>query len=483
MTVSHASRLALMSALIVAGSSVAQAGFEWRGPLTPPAPPVSARPSAAPVKPASEMDGLEPVITWDGAPTAAPVAPVEMLPAPELATPVSAPISTEAPLEGFGTDLPLAIALQQIAPAGFRVSFAPGVDPGAPVSWKGGKPWADVLADTLAPLHLAANVKDGTLVVVPEHAAERTLLAKASETMPEPQKILPQAEFKASPQVESKPAETAPVDIRRARPAKDEPAKGGPSFLDRLREWSHGVGTTNETTDAWGNVGGTDPTAPAPEPEAKPVKAITAEPVKPVMPEPAKSITAEPAKPVVAEPVKSVMAEPARGATAPQAAPVAAETLPEPANAAPIPLRREIAKVSETEFKPAAKPVIAEPVKTITAEPMKSVITEPTKPVVAEPVKPAAPTAAAWTAPEGAMLRAVLKDWAKAAGVDLYWTIDYDYKIKKPLALSGSFENALGDILAAFATATPQPFGKLHTSADGTRVLVISAYEAPAGKK
>lgn len=65
---------------------------------------------------------------------------------------------------GFGSDMPLALAVQQIAPTDYIFSFNPGVNPGTRVSWDGGnKPWDQVLADTIAPLGLKARI-DGKIV-------------------------------------------------------------------------------------------------------------------------------------------------------------------------------------------------------------------------------------------------------------------------------------------------------------------------------
>lgn len=55
---------------------------------------------------------------------------------------------------GFGHDVPLAFAVRQVVPARVRVSFGPGVDQALPVTWKGGKPWDDVLRAAVTPLGL-----------------------------------------------------------------------------------------------------------------------------------------------------------------------------------------------------------------------------------------------------------------------------------------------------------------------------------------
>ncbi|MGH1456394.1 MAG: hypothetical protein ACRBDI_06405 [Alphaproteobacteria bacterium] len=54
-------------------------------------------------------------------------------------------------IEGFGSDMPLALALSQIVPPHYAYSFGEGVNPGAIISWDGGLPWNEVLKNALEP--------------------------------------------------------------------------------------------------------------------------------------------------------------------------------------------------------------------------------------------------------------------------------------------------------------------------------------------
>jgi hypothetical protein len=58
------------------------------------------------------------------------------------------------PIEGFGDRVPLSFACRQIVPRNIEVGYGPGVDPGTPVSWKGGETWRLVLGRAIAPLGL-----------------------------------------------------------------------------------------------------------------------------------------------------------------------------------------------------------------------------------------------------------------------------------------------------------------------------------------
>ena len=60
---------------------------------------------------------------------------------PSAAPSPSAPSVAAADVVGFGTDMPLALALRQIVPADYAFSFGENVNPGYRVSWSGGKAW------------------------------------------------------------------------------------------------------------------------------------------------------------------------------------------------------------------------------------------------------------------------------------------------------------------------------------------------------
>ncbi len=66
---------------------------------------------------------------------------------------------------GFGRDLPLALALSQVVPAGFTHSFAKNVDAGKNVSWEGGKPWNEVLNDMLRPQNLTSIIQGNQVII------------------------------------------------------------------------------------------------------------------------------------------------------------------------------------------------------------------------------------------------------------------------------------------------------------------------------
>ena len=65
--------------------------------------------------------------------------------------PRKVPVAPRA--EGFGVDVPLYVAAQQIVPAdkGIRVELGDGVNPEATVVWRGGRPWPTVMREAIRP--------------------------------------------------------------------------------------------------------------------------------------------------------------------------------------------------------------------------------------------------------------------------------------------------------------------------------------------
>ncbi len=69
-------------------------------------------------------------------------------------------------IEGFGDDMPLALALRQIVPPRYAFVFGDKINPGMLVSWRGGKAWNLVLEDALKPLGMQFEMQRGTLISI-----------------------------------------------------------------------------------------------------------------------------------------------------------------------------------------------------------------------------------------------------------------------------------------------------------------------------
>ena len=155
-----------------AAATPAHAGFNW----TPPPPPPKASPApdavtaplapveaeAAPVAAAPAPAAAEKT-SWapQNPPAAEPAAQTVAVAVPPPAAPPAAASYKE--IRGFGKDIPLAMAINQIVPSDFTYSFAPDVNTGANISWQGDRPWNVVLKESFEPAGLVAVIDNNTV--------------------------------------------------------------------------------------------------------------------------------------------------------------------------------------------------------------------------------------------------------------------------------------------------------------------------------
>lgn len=107
----------------------------------------------------------------------APLAPVS--------SPVTADAGAYAVVYGFGEDMPLALALQQIVPEGYAYSFAKSVNPGARIDWEGDRAWNVVLDEALGKAGLKAQISGNAVLVM--QASDRFTSSGASITKEHPE--------------------------------------------------------------------------------------------------------------------------------------------------------------------------------------------------------------------------------------------------------------------------------------------------------
>lgn len=92
------------------------------------------------------------------------IAAKQAAPAPQQINTLTEEERTDA--VGFGNDMPLALAVQQIVPQGYAYSFAQSVNAGQRVSWSGGKAWDLVLKETLEPIGMDIRIEGKSVMVV-----------------------------------------------------------------------------------------------------------------------------------------------------------------------------------------------------------------------------------------------------------------------------------------------------------------------------
>lgn len=86
-----------------------------------------------------------------------PGQPIRLSPQPAYRDPSELPTTPHPKPQflqaaGFGNSVPLSFAASQIVPPSVRVTYGPGVESESSVTWRGGRPWNEVLASAVAPL-------------------------------------------------------------------------------------------------------------------------------------------------------------------------------------------------------------------------------------------------------------------------------------------------------------------------------------------
>lgn len=266
-------------------TSPAQAGFEW----TPVPAPVPAQIDAADPNAVLSVPDSSPDAAMNGPLTPEPDAQDAVLPAPvfpvEAAAPVaelpvkeesvkeeivwkeSAPAPAAAqqiplaapvvdgmdatPVQGFGKEIPLALALRQIVPPTYAYAFSSGEYAGRKVSWQGGKPWWIVLNDTLMAEGLSAVVSGNVVTISDAGAAPVSAPASEVPPMTQPLQDAP-VEVVAEGQQPTQivPAEAAPVasakGVQDIAVTKMWKARPGETLRGVLEGWGKAAGVEVE---------------------------------------------------------------------------------------------------------------------------------------------------------------------------------------------------------------------------------------------
>ncbi len=166
------------------------------------------------------------------------------------------PLPTPAPeiiedkadiIEGFGKDIPLAIALRDIVPATYAYQFHPSEVAGLKISWRGGKPWTVVLKEALVPHGLETRISGNVLsvsytnFVQPEiHEPIATATSHPENSKPVPLAIEKQAQS---------------AEVRQAPIAQEEAPIQNSAFvvdMNKKSKWEARSGeTVRQALEAW----------------------------------------------------------------------------------------------------------------------------------------------------------------------------------------------------------------------------------------
>lgn len=445
--ISRTATIALMVGLL---SAPAYAGFDWTPP--PAAPAVSASGNAGPAVPAMPADSVDKTELMPIPGTSeSPVVPTEPAAdeaangAPQIARETTAVPVTKAvdelkpqpyagPFavsEGFGTDIPLALALGQIVPSEFAYSFASNVNPGLKISWDGGKPWNEVLDSALSVHNLRAEII-GSVVMV------RTGAAEAAPVNPLATPISEERESSFIPHPPQDAATMTGPDVVAAEAAvKGEGTANNYPRRSARKSFFDSVFTPDE---AKGNQ------APRP-PVDKTVEVINGVPEEEI----------------------AQASDVAEAASLAPAAPAA--TMPLPTD--PVPLSVSSGTYANSQKISYADEMIRDSSSGILPERdvSQNVVTAPKGPVL-DPFQ-----VSLWQAESNRNLRDVLVEWAGKAGVEVIWDSGYDYKLPKSVSLQATFPEAVTKVFGLYGSAEPRPQGKLHPNLPkGPSVLLVENY-------
>lgn len=413
-------RLFLGTALVASVPvSQAFAGFEW----TPPATQQVSPPMMAVPTPEVNSEVL-PSIMPQELPT---IEEAVVAPAPVTAEPVQQfPNKEFEVVQGFGSDIPLVLVMNQVVPSEYSYSFDDTVDQGMRVSWNGGKPWNIVLKEALNQ-HGYGIVISNDVVWVRD---EIYPVEVAAPRMPTGMHIIDN---------------TQPVDMTGTTMAPPAPSMPGETLAPLNEE-------------------------PAPKTMPAPVAMETE------APRTANGDNYTPSYPRRVPPQidRSVAMAADMPVTQPQpvvAAPKEVEPAEEDMPMSLMPFKKADPLPAPQTQQEAQLPVI-------TAVPATAAVNAPAmdsdaaKGPVLDPFE-----IHYWKAVQGEKLRTVLRRWSDEANVALIWNAAYDYELPSDIAMHGTFPDVISQTLMTFSNTEPRPLGKLHPNLpSGPSVLTVETF-------
>lgn len=470
------------AALVVAGAilivpGAANAGFEW---TPPPAPPPAVQQDIGPAVQAVPVPAVDEVPADPAMADLAPIdhvnvnpAPFAPMPMPEIngtpeisraadvtqptppsrvmrraeapmiepviQQPIPAAPKAEAPqkdeareyalAEGFGQDIPLALMMQQVVPAGYAYSFDPQINLGMRVSWDGGKPWNVVLKESLAPFHVTSTVSGMTVWLHPA-TGEEELAASAPVETAQAISARPAAASAAAPreQMVSRLSDIESMEYE----AREKEAINAPTAFQPPRE---AVTDPVKLAEIGSRDSNYNPSYPRRE---KPREERARMPLMLPSTAPAQQTVQAPA--------------------ADMAAPVSLTVQPQPSEKIAPPTRifpADYAAGDRMTESPASTLSAAADEKSGPYDPFQIFF---------------------WQSEKEASLKDTLERWAGMAGVRLYWNAGGDYDIPKEIRMHGTFPDAVTAVLGAYGESPDRPFGRLHPNQpNGPAVLIIQS--------
>ncbi len=334
----------------------------------------------------------------------------------EFSQPVELAVSDKQVAQGFATQVPLVIALQQIVPADYRYVFADSVNPGMKVDWRGGKPWDEVVSDMTRAHGVSAEISGNVIYLrstppVEMAMAQKTKIVQKQE-MHENDKMAP-VELTPVVQMPKKPLSQSPINdlLVDEKPMRDVLPK-----TMSLQKSAQPIQLDQKISN---------------EPQSLLVRSDRLELSE-------LSI----GQPMELTPPSSVH----------QVKPFVPTTYLNNGSQKTTAMQGVVSNQSQQE---------GEFVESTFGNNMMS-----QNSMISGGYQ--------WQADSGATLRSILVDWAEQANVSLVWKSKFNYPIQVDVNISGSFEKAVQTVLDGLSSAEPRPLGRLHLNQpSGQPVLVI----------
>lgn len=421
------SSLLLVTSGICLLSQPSHAGFQWSPPPKPLESKVESRTDMMP--PPSEGGPLMPAMPQGTveatdlktAPASGQISS-QISSAPLMAAPAVTPVkattenqpapSTYAVIQGFGSDIPLALALRQIVPPQYGYVFDPDINQGTKISWNGDKPWDEVLNHALKPAGYTATVSE-TSVHILKSAPITTPAIPPEMTTGKPM-LAPTAAEEVShhPVAAPEKTNTREVYIRRNMVNKEveNRAPGEPETVaDNTSVTLKATDpATEKSSGIWSKINPINWSSPSP---------------------------------------------------------VVVETDKVSANAGHVLTGSETTTAGPTVLLSRAPGEVSHATTNAT-----------TDTIAVAKAGPITNTAdiREWKAGAGDSLKTTLRNWSESANVQLYWVPAQDYALPENITLQGNYTDAVGQLLGSYNASKQRPVGRLHPNLpNGPAVLII----------
>jgi len=499
--------LAVSFVILLTWVSPVFAGFEWKAPVpTPPPVVVSTQPVATPAQndilwdknihkmPTQKVQNVEtfPITISDKSMMDGVVTDrVVINEAPEI---IAQPLPVGV-ISGFGTKLPLKIALQQIIPPIYKVLLSPGVNQEILVSWRGERPWEQVLTDMLSFGNLGFSRQNNVITIsmlpiiypsAPTFSSQKMIKntsANKADMIPE-DLIYSDRVNKAKIPSTVKSHFNAPTLVV-VSPIKQEPVTNVIRINPLPRTENNIIKTKKLKTVTIRRD------KPTPTLISRILRLNNDEKKNKAVPWPKKTATTSPSVKKAVKKIPTVSISQKASINSADVIPdnkkvdldayYRAEQVLENKKADMIPsdmISNRTVEMSLRIEKPAPLTKKAPSLNVDKFQAVSSVL-EPKVKMAKVKITGISPDvrSPSWSASGGQTLRTILSDWSRTAKVELHWDIDYDYRLNEDVAYKGSFNNAVEKLLDRYTKVRPQPYGRLIQKHGGDNILIVNSYD------